>query len=493
MVEAIRGIKLYTTNTAVQTTLVFNNTQAAIVDDTNHKLTNISGPGFYTLAQSDPNFFSVANYQFYAFILNNKDPLSVYDGTSLYYQSIDLTAAPAAVQTLTTGLHVFLYKNRLVILRPTWSTDGVQPQQALFSALNNPFDFVTNVRGRGGFVNAPTGEWIQGAEFLRDELIVYFQESTWKLRYTAVDTAPYRWEKINDSRRADAPYATVGYQNFTTSIGSTGAIRCDGVNVERYDDKIIDFTQDDVDQTNIQLMNGLRYDLLNQQFLCYPSNNRVGEPTDFCDKWLVWNFLENSFSTYNIPATCFGFYVRATDLAWQDFTAANNLDLSWDDFQEQNWFSYFSNKNSKLGMFGNKDGYVYSLSPGYAFDDETRYGFTFTTKDFNPFVKDGKQARLGYLDFYFDNPDPGDEIDEDYELSIDLYTNENETPYRTIVLNPSADNWVKKRIHIGAIANFHRFRIYLSPDQIANSSVATRGFTLNGFILYMAPVGRIIS
>lgn len=491
MPEAIRGIKLYTTRSNIRETIVFNNTQAALVDDTNHKLTNITGPNFFTLTQTEPNFFSMTNYLFKAFILNNKDPLAVYDGTTMFYPNIFLDNASSI--TLSTGLHVFLYKNRLVVLRPTWSTTGVQPQQALFSALNNPFDFITDKRGHGGFVDAPTGEWIQAAEFLRDELIVYFQESTWKLRYTAVDQIPFRWEKINDSRRVDAPYAVVGYQNFTTSIGTTGTIRCDGVNVERYDDKIIDFTADDIDQTNIQLCNAIRYDLLNQQFLCYPSQDLVGEPTDFCDKWLVWNFLENSFAIYNIPATTFGFYYRSQDLAWQDFTAANNLDFSWSNFQDQNWFSYFANANAKLGMFGTKEGIVYSLSPGFASDNNVPFGFEFTTKDFNPFVKEGKQARLGYIDFYFDSPDAGEEPDQQYFLSIDFYANENETPYKTITLNPSEQDWVKKRVHVGSIANFHKFRIYLNAQQISDSTVASRGFVLNGYILYMQPAGRIIN
>lgn len=488
----IKGIKFFWASDGSQNTIVFNNNQMAQLDPANFKINNVSGADIWTTA--DANFFSVANYQNKAWILNNTNRLTAYDGTNIFQPIVSFTRASPTVNELTTGLHIFIYKNRLVVLRPTES-GTVKPQRARFSALNNPLDWISDTRGHGGFIDAPTPEWIVGAEFLRDELIVYFQDSTWKLRYTAVDTAPFRWEKINDTRRVDAPYSAVSYQNFTTAVGSTGLIRCDGVNVERYDDKVIDFTEDNIDQDTIGIVNSFRFDQQNQQFLCYQSSTGNGGSltTNYSDQWLIWNFLENSFATWNINATCFGAYFQGRDLAWEDFTAINNMDWSWSDVNlgDATWLSFFSQGQTRIPMFGSKTGQLFSIYPSFTTDNGTKTGFEFTTKDYNPFVKEGKQCRLGYVDFYFDRPDGENDDDADYLLSIDFYTNENEVPFRTVTLNPAQDNWVKKRVHVNAIANFHRFRVYLSDDQITTSTVATKGFNLNGFILYMQPAGRI--
>ena len=484
--EPIKGIRFYWTVNGSQDTLVFTNTQAARVDAQNFKLTNISGPNYFTLTSIEKQFYVLANYQAKAFILNNKDPLTVWDGIFLYQPTVTLNGAGA---TLSTGLHIFLYKNRLVILRPTWST-GVRPQQALFSALNNPFNWITDTLGNGGFVDAASQEWIISAEFLRDELLVGLQDSNWKLRYTGIDNDPYRWQKNNDTRRIDAPYAAVSFQNYITMAGSTGLVTADGVNVARYDEKIIDFSDDDINQDNFDIVNGVRYDLTNQQFLCYPSKET--SLPDYSDKWLVWNFIEGSFAVYNIPATTFGFYVRYQDLAWQDFNAANGLDYSWNDFKDQNWFSYFAQGQAKIGIFGTKDGQVMELVPGFATDNGTKFGFEFTSIQFNPYLKQGQQARLGFIDFYFDRPDDFPVQDPDYLISIDFYLDEQQVPYQTVVLNPSEDDFIKKRVYSGAIGNFHSFRIYLSDDQIQNSTASTKAFRLNAFILYMQQGGRII-
>lgn len=485
----IKGIKWYWETGGLQQTLVFNNKRMAVLDPTDFAIDDVTGSDFFNTA--DANFFSVANYSGKAYILNNSDRLTIWDGSSLYQPIISFTSGSPTVNELTTGLHIFIYKNRLVVLRPTESS-VVKPQRARYSSSRNPLDWISNTPGHGGFIDAPTPEWIISAEFLRDELIVNFQDSTWKLRYTGVDTAPFRWEKINDTRRNDCPYTAVSYQNFTTSMGSTGLIRCDGVNVERYDDKIIDYTQDDIDQDSIQVSAGYRFDYLNQQFICHPSPDHV--VTDYSDKWLVWSFLENSFSVWNIESTTIGTYIQGKDLTWADFVAKNNLDFSWQDISDTStWMSYFSQGNTKITLFGTKEGGLFAIQPGLGTDNGTTTGFSFLTKDFNPFVKDAQQARLGYVDFYFDRPQSEQDPDPNYTLTIDFFINEAEVPYKSVTLNPSSDNWRFKRVYSGAMGNFHRFKVYLTDDQIANSSVANLGFILSGYILYMSPAGRLIT
>lgn len=496
--EPIKGIPYFWTSDSSQLTLVFNNTMMAYIDSANFKLTNLSGPNYFNTA--DRNFFCVANYIGRAFILNNSDRLTVWDGTFLTQPIVSFNSATPLHNDLTTGLMPWLYKNRLNILRPI-ENNTVKPQRDRYSALNNPFSWFSDVQGKGGFIEAASPEWIISAEFLRDEIISHFQESTWKLRYTGVDVAPYRWEKINDMRRIDAPYASVSYQGFETSLGLNGLLQCDGVNIERYDQNIIDFTTEEVDQNKIDICNSYRFDNLNQQLICYPSQQFGTLLTDYCDKWLVWNFAEDSFSKFNIPATCFGDYFSIFDLTWQDFNISNGFihpgsnpptDIEWGDFQEgENWLSYFSQGRAKIPVFGTKDGKIMEYFPFYATDNGVNAGFQFLTKDFNPFIEEGQRVTLGYIDFYFDRPSAASVIDPDYLLNIDFYVDENPVPILTLTLNPSEDDWQKKRVYVNITAQFHRFRVYLTPEQIQNSTVTTKGFVLNGYILWMQKGGRI--
>ena len=96
------------------------------------------------------------------------------------------------------------YKNRLVVLNTIEGTSYATPkafqQRARWSENGTPY-YVTPVPtnfqggtianawrsdlvGFGGYVDAPTNEAIVAAEFVKDTLIVYFERSTWNLRYT---------------------------------------------------------------------------------------------------------------------------------------------------------------------------------------------------------------------------------------------------------------------------------------------------------------------
>ena len=485
----IKGIEQYIKRDSTSQTVVFNNNQAAYIDATNYTMVNITGGDVYNTGVS--NFFWTANYQSKLWILNNSDPLSYYDGTSIQFPIVSFVDSTPLVNDLTTALAVFIFRNRLVIFRPTID-NVVQPQAAVYSALNNPFDWVQNVQGHGGRVDAPTGEWMISAEFLRDEIIVQFQESTWKFRYTGNDNDPFRWQKINDTRRVDAPYGSIPYQDYITAVGVTGLVKSDGVSLNRYDNEIIDYVSNEFNLANINLVNGFRFNEFYMQFLCFPSIDTV--VTDYSNKWLVWNWFENNFCTWNIKATTFGYYKQGQDLAWQDFTAANNLDWSWDDINVINstWLSFYAQSQSIIPVFGTKEGQIFNLLPFFATDNGTPTGFSIVSKDFNPFVKDGKQCRLGYIDFYFESAEGDELFDPNYELSVDLYLNESVTPYKTVILNPSQDDWIAKRVFVNTIGNFHHFNIYLSPTQIAESSVSTKGFVLNGWTWYGCPAGRII-
>lgn len=95
--------------------------------------------------------------------------------------------------------------------------------------------------GKGGFLDAPTKEEIVSAEFLKDRLIVFFERSTWELVYTGNQTLPFKWQQINTELGAESTFSIVPFDKIVLGIGDVGIHACNGANVTRIDSKIPDF------------------------------------------------------------------------------------------------------------------------------------------------------------------------------------------------------------------------------------------------------------
>ena len=91
------------------------------------------------------------------------------------------------------------------------------------------------------FDDAGTKEAIIGAEFIKDRLIGYFEQSTYELAFTGNHTAgSFQWQKINTELGAVGTFSTIPFDKAVLGIGKTGVHACSGANVERIDFKIPD-------------------------------------------------------------------------------------------------------------------------------------------------------------------------------------------------------------------------------------------------------------
>ena len=97
-----------------------------------------------------------------------------------------------------------------------------------------------NIAAGAGSIDAATEEQIISAEFIKDRLIVYFERSTWEIVYTGNEVLPFRWQKLNTELGSQSTFSTVPFDRAVLTIGNTGVHSCNGVNVERIDDKIPD-------------------------------------------------------------------------------------------------------------------------------------------------------------------------------------------------------------------------------------------------------------
>ena len=210
------------------------------------------------------------------------------------------------------------------------------------------------IPGRGGFIDAPTGQDIIGAEFIKDTLIVYFEQSVYKLTYTGNPVLPFLWEKVNAEIGATSTFGTVPFDKSVLSVGPNGIYGCDSVNIERTDriipDQVFEFK---VDSNNAKRIQGVR-DFYSEsvQWLYCPDG--VTSETTYPTQSLYYNYLTNSYSIFENTFTCFGHYNVTTDLTWAG--AVN----PWNSYGRA-WNSFVSQTGFPIIIAGNQQGFVFTL------------------------------------------------------------------------------------------------------------------------------------
>jgi len=453
------------------------------------------GTGNYNAVTTPPtftgnitNFFNWTNWQAssgatsYLYFVNNKDNIGRFDGTA--YTAL-VPVIDGAGQTITTALDVQVYKQRLLAIRPTFSTNGVQNQGIAWSAVQNDSLWKEDIAGQGGFLAAPTGDIIESAEFIRDVLVVFFTNSTWIFRFTGIDSAPFRWDKVNNSKSTNAPYASIAYDERCTSIGNTGLIACDGVNVQRYDVPIIDYYETNFSEEFYGQSFSQRYDNLNQAWTLYVSTNpnpvfpKVGGVAPGSDSALVYNFLENTWATYkwSIPLTCLGLFYNQTGDTWASLN--KSPENEWQNMQ-QTWNATQGQEAAPILLAGDTTGHVYQMDIGLD-DNGTEFDVDIVTTRWNPILKLGQKTQFCYIDIYYRI------ISSNVSVTLDFYvdnsTRSTPTTTRTLTLDgPVGSDYSFKRVYINLIGEFIQMEI--DPDDEASIQFV-------GFIIWARPAGRL--
>lgn len=430
------------------------------------------------------NFFNSVNWLGDLYLTNNKDPITVYNGSNLSRPPFPITQAnrTAFINNIAFCLDVDVYKNRFLVIRPdiinASGQNGLAPQSIRWSQLNVPTNLVADVAGNGGELSAPTDDFIQSAEFLRDQLIVPFTNSYWTFRFTGSDFIPFRWDKINSTKSCNAPYATVLYDERITTMGAKGLVACDGVNAQRYDLPIIDqFTE--INQGFFSQCFGQRFDTQNQTWMVYPLASSQTTPPETAV--LLYNFLENTWATLllDVSMSCLGTYFLSSDVTWADFAVGTPLgtqfpnwaaaDFNWDFFMEKDL------EPTLLG--GGSDGVVYEM---YNSDEDNREPFycTIRSTQWNPFTNVGQKVQFGYIDFYYLK-------NNDSQFKVTFFVDNLESPSAVRTLTLDADNNSDKgmkRVYINAMGEFLRMQL----DSLTQESAV-----FLGMVLWAKPSGRL--
>ena len=451
------------------------------------------------------NFFSVCNFQNKMFITNNVDNIRYYDGMCLKYLNTNLsTTNPANLSyDITKCLHVAINRDRLLLLAPV--VLGIPVLNTIYwSTINNPLLFTNNEA-----LPAPTSEAIRLFSFINTDMVVRFANSERIFRYTGDPFFTFRWDSTNVLWRCDTNYSDINYDSWFSSVGRAAIVGSDGVNIQRADPNIPDFTLNDrgqfegpvisINQTSIGQCYGERFDDFKEGWLCFKRSTAQDSATvERSDSVLAYNYTDNTYAVYDFPLTCLGFGQITVINTWSDnFDKWRNAEYSWNSFFEQT--------GSLIDLGGDRGGYVYNLGDANTYTSgnfDLPVLFDVLSKNFNPFIEDGELCRFGYVDFLFS-------ANQTTKVRVQIYANDNLyvdsfgqpagwykevtltlTPTDDMSSNAQAKVW--KRVYVGAVAKEHTVRIYQNTDDFT-ADTQDQPVRLHAMVLYMKPAGRIFN
>jgi len=426
----ILGIYNYYDTAGTIDVLIFDTRRVTKYDAVNAVTVDLTG-GADIFSGTDANLVWLENWEDVSYFTNFRDRPKTYNGTTVADLLIDTDGDGS--NDVAQVLLIFAYKGRLVILR-TYE-DGVHfPQRARW-AKPGTTDFSDDE-----YVDAPTVDWIIGAEFLGDKLIVYFERSVWELRYTGDFDLPFNWIKLADTEGSYATFSVSVFANEQVALGPTAPIVCDGLDVYPIDNLIPDIVTT-FSPSEIARAYATTIDDLRQLWISY-----VPAGETLCAEALVLNYIDRSWSIYALPFQCYGPHANQNDPTW------NDIELSWEEI-EWAWNDKTLQAGYPIILGGGYDGWVYRCNHGSS-DDGKSISLEIESGQWNPYTEDGLTARLGWIDFLVT-------ADEGVSAQVDLCINGNTIPSVTRTLNCSGTgDKVWKRLYFdGIIANFFLMKI----------------------------------
>lgn len=322
---------------------------------------------------TNTNFFWAANYQGptpdlrFFFVTNDYinptaslfDPIRYYDPASSSWT--DLTPAVDASNFLFQALILIPYYGRLLALN-TWEGTAVTPGNAVnyfsrcrFSQIGDPTSATawrSDQFGKGGFLDAPTNEAIVGAAFFRNTLIVFFEYSTWQLRYIGEYGLPFIFERISSDFGSVCTFSSVVFDQGVMSISNRGVIQAGAQGVTRLDEQIPETVFSFEIQNNApDFVHGIRDFEKELVYWNYLDSSSAQEFQVFPTTTLLFNYKNNTWAQFRDTLTCFGTGQFQLGITWDSQTTTWESETEWDDSDDQVYVDYV------LG--GNQQGFIF--------------------------------------------------------------------------------------------------------------------------------------
>lgn len=365
-------------------------------------------------------YYWSTNYAGTLWVTNNVNNIRFYNGNPLQGWNNQRFITNGAGHTVTRARIIIPYYGRLVLLDTT--ENGVDYyQRARFSQIGSPYvpasgadpavvlppgqssnidNWRDDMSGRGGYIDADTSERIISAAIINNTLIVFFQHSTWRLRYTTNQLLPFVWDRIDTTLGSEAQFSTIVHDNIAYSISRRGIIGADTNRVQRIDQRIPDRSfeiETGIATELLNIVSGIR-DYYKKLFYWSVPSADVNAQTP--NKIICYNFEDKSWSIFDIAFRVFGQYKELDDRTWAMMSVVNRDE--WENQTENYWVNPFMQDNTPVVCAGHLNGFVYKIFEDVS--DGTDAGdtinFDIQTKRFNPYIDKGQDCRLEYVDIY---------------------------------------------------------------------------------------------
>ncbi len=322
---------------------------------------------------NETQFFWYCNYQgadpsiryFFATNDNLTDPIRYYNNTT-WTDLVPIIAdnPPSAAQSkLFQALIIIPYYGRLLALN-TWeglSAGGAGASsnffaRCRFSQIGDPTAadaWRSDIFGKGGFLDAPTNESIVSAAFFRNTLIVFFEYSTWQLRYIGEYGLPFIFERISSDFGAVSTFSSVIFDSGVLAISDRGIISASAAGLQRVDDAIPEIAFSfEVANSATNFVHGIRDFEKELVYWNYIDTDNKATTQNFPNTTLLYNYKNNTWAQFRDTITCFGPVQFQFGITWDSTTTFwYQEDVSWDSPDDQNDTIYVA--------AGNQQGFVF--------------------------------------------------------------------------------------------------------------------------------------
>lgn len=349
-----------------------NNEQTIWFDTTYAYIWNGTGfqefiPGT-TWASSNSDFFWAYNYRGSAdstrlffvtnFVNNAANPMRYTDGITW----TDFAALITATDTLFSCRILVAYYGRLLALNTWEGPTGGGAAGALnyfnrcrISQLGSPIAadaFRSDIFGKGLSLDAPTNEAIIGAMFIKNTLIVEFEQSSWQLRYVGEYGLPFIWERVSADFGSESTFSSVLFDNHMLAVGDKAIIAVTASGADRIDldvpDQIFNFKNAN---NGVQRVFGIRNYQKEVVYWNY-ADAQSGANITFPNKVFLYNYRNNTWAIFRDSVTAFGNFQNSSNITWDSATVTwDSDDVTWDDFENQSLFPDI--------VSGNQQGFVH--------------------------------------------------------------------------------------------------------------------------------------
>jgi len=303
------------------------------------------------------------------------DPIWYWDnsGWNKYYAYYNPTGGASTGPFVLTARIVVPFHGRLLLLN-TIENDGTAGvgagtntnyvNRVRYSSEGSPFDvgifYVVNatdgtkIGKTAGFEDASTLEAIISAEFIKDRLIVYFEESTWELAFTSNEQRPFQWQKLNTELGSMATFSSIAFDKAILTIGETGVHSCNGSNVLRIDDKIPEIIFEVSNPAaETERICGIRDYYSELVYWAVPVDNQR-EQQPYPSRVLVYNYNNKTWAFNDDCITTWGYYDGQVPETWAV------LKGNWDEWNSP-WNSGDIENNTRQVIAGNQEGFTFII------------------------------------------------------------------------------------------------------------------------------------